>query len=127
MCSICCIWFPSRDESSVRFNSCCLVTGGVQTFIALLLFPTCTSVAQRRRSFHNGHAAQASMKRKWLGTLYLVGYSEQLQGTKIRDRETETTLINSDAMPQPRIMRRACAYIRVSLMADICAAFRSMF
>lgn len=59
MCSICCIWFPSRDESSVGFNSCCLVTGGVQTFIAVLLFPTCTSVAQRRRSFHDGHAAQA--------------------------------------------------------------------
>lgn len=39
--------------------------GRVQNFIAVLQFPTCTSAAQRRRSFHDGYAAEAGMKRKW--------------------------------------------------------------
>lgn len=65
MCPICCIWFPSRDESSMGLKSCCLVTGGVQTFIALLLFPTWASVSHWWRSSCHGDVAQAHRKMAW--------------------------------------------------------------
>lgn len=42
-----------------------LVAGGLQTFIAVLLFPTRASVSRRRRSSDDGDGAQAHQKMAW--------------------------------------------------------------